>query len=121
MIKLSAIQLCSTPDVSENLAKISLYLKSLIRSSKADAQHLVVLPECCLFFGGKDAEQLSLAKKSTLNKRLLVGLSSLSKQYQVYLVAGTIPLLAPSGNKFTNSCCLTNTIYTNNHNYMWFF
>ena len=106
MIKLSAIQLCSTPDVSENLAKISLYLKSLIRSSKADDQHLVVLPECCLFFGGKDAEQLSLAKKSTLNKRLLVGLSSLSKQYQVYLVAGTIPLLAPSGNKFTNSCCL---------------
>jgi len=106
MIKLSAIQLCSTPHVSENLAKIAKQLKYIIRSCEPDDQHLVVLPECCLFFGGKDAEQLSLAKKTTHNKRLLVGLSSLAKQFQVHLVAGTIPLLASSGNKFTNSCCL---------------
>ena len=46
MAKLSVIQLCAQPNVEENLNTIDEVLTSL---PKAD-EHLVLLPECCLFF-----------------------------------------------------------------------
>lgn len=106
MIKLSAIQLCSGPDIKENLAAISRQLTVLEQTSLSEEKHLVVLPECCLFFGSKDAEQLTLAEKTVDSKELLKGLSALAKQYRVTLVAGTIPLLVQDEDKFTNTCCV---------------
>jgi predicted amidohydrolase len=113
MIKLSALQLCSVPDVSENFRTIDRHLETLIEESNHDVQHIVVLPECCLFFGGKDSQQLGLAKESEqlAYQNLFVStlqeqLSRLAKRYQVYLVAGSIPLLSTTDEKFTNSCCV---------------
>ncbi|NQY62191.1 MAG: carbon-nitrogen hydrolase family protein [Alteromonadaceae bacterium] len=106
MIKLSAIQLCSGPDVTENLEAISRQLTILEQKSVGEDKHLVVLPECCLFFGGKDVEQLTLAKKTQDSQELLNGLLALAKQFKMTLVAGTIPLLDKDENKFTNTCCV---------------
>jgi predicted amidohydrolase len=105
-IQLSAIQLCSTPNVNENLKAISHQL-SLLNDSHTNktSQHIVVLPECCLFFGGKDAEQLTLAQETQQSQLLVESLATLAKTYQVILIAGTIPLLAPCGTKFTNTSC----------------
>jgi predicted amidohydrolase len=61
MVRLTAIQLCSVPNVEENLVIIDAELARLAPHSAND-EHIVVLPECCLFFGGKDAEQLSVSK-----------------------------------------------------------
>lgn len=111
MVKLSAIQISSSTNIQDNLAKISTQLAAITTSvDEADipVEHLVVLPECCLFFGGKEHEQLNLAKETALQNTLSVALSKLAKQYSVYLVAGTIPLLATSGDKFTNSSCIYN-------------
>lgn len=103
---LSAIQLNSKTDIDINIATIEKYLQQLISHYKNSVvQHLVVLPECCLFFGGKDAEQLQLAKQTNKNKMLMSLLSKLAKTYQVTLVAGSIPLLFDE-DKFTNSCCV---------------
>ncbi len=107
-IKLSAIQLSSRPDVGRNLDVICELLAQLTKNINPieNIIHLVVLPECCLYFGGKDSEQLALASMSFLEDKLRKTLSSLAKKYQVYLVAGTIPLLVKSGKKFTNTSCL---------------
>ena len=105
MAKLSAIQLCSVPDVNQNLTAIAQQLTELCQQVK-DENHIVVLPECCLFFGGKEAEQLSLAKQSQQSNVLVNSLAKLAAQFNITLVAGTIPLLANSGEKFTNTCCV---------------
>lgn len=106
MVNLVAIQLCSVPDVEANLSTIEQQLKMLCR----EEQYLVVLPECCLFFGGKDAEQLLLAEKThhqaELISTLAASLSNLAIKYNVYLVAGSIPILSEDKNQFTNSCCV---------------
>jgi len=119
-IKLSAIQLTSTTNVDINLAAISRQLTNITQAdhiskinniseaNRIKTHHLVVLPECCLYFGGKDSDQLTLAEKSYANNDLLVALSELAKQFKVYLVAGTVPLLTSQGNKFTNSSCVFN-------------
>lgn len=113
MVKLTALQLHSVPDVGENFRIIDRHLESLIEQSAADDEHIVVLPECCLFFGGKDQQQLALAKESDqlAYQNLFVStlqeqLSRLAKRYQVYLIAGSIPLLSSTTDKFTNTCCV---------------
>jgi len=113
MVKLTALQLCSVPDVGDNFRIIDRHLETLIEESAHDDEHIVVLPECCLFFGGKDQQQLALAKESDqlAYQNLFVStlqeqLSRLAKRYQVYLVAGSIPLLSSNADKFTNTCCV---------------
>jgi predicted amidohydrolase len=114
MVKLTAIQLTSAADVSSNLAKIESLLEKItavggVESDKeGSVEHLVVLPECCLYFGGKDSEQLSLAKSSARENDLCVALAQLAKRFKVYLVAGTVPILTASSEKFTNSSCVFN-------------
>lgn len=102
MVKLSAIQLCSQPDVQTNLAT----LDALLATMTIAKQHLVVLPECCLFFGGQDTDQLNLAKQCQDNQALHHGLAALASRYQVNLIAGSIPVLTPAGDKFTNTSCV---------------
>jgi len=123
MVKLTAIQLCSVPDIGDNYRTIDRLLEALIEESAQDDEHIVVLPECCLFFGGKEQQQLALAQESDqlAYKNLFVStlqeqLSRLAKRYHVYLVAGSIPLLAQNielsnaesvtVDKFTNTCCV---------------
>ena len=123
MVKLSAIQLSSAANVETNLAKIAELLAE-ITATQEDTQHLIVLPECCLYFGSKDSEQLDLARESAIDSskdaalgssqvypqgsNLCVALGELARKFKVYLVAGTIPILAASSTKFTNSSCVFN-------------
>jgi len=117
MIKLSAIQLNSKANVEHNLNVIAKQLDKLTKAHCNDdninsnhTEHIVVLPECCLFFGANDQAQLSLAKQSQTNSELQTALSGLAKEYNVTLIAGTIPVLVNGENKFTN------TSYTFNSN-----
>ncbi|GLX83342.1 carbon-nitrogen hydrolase family protein [Thalassotalea eurytherma] len=100
MAKLSAIQLCSVPDVEKNLSQIDALLAGL----EKDPEHIVLLPECCLFFGGRDSQQLELAQNSIDSGQnyLVDALAELAAKHSVYLVAGTIPKLDINGEKFLN-------------------
>ena len=98
-MQLCAIQLCSSTDISANFADIEAQLATLTYQS----QQLVVLPECCLFFGGKDQAQLSLAEENQVNDALKTRLAELAIRYNVFLVAGSIPVLSKQ-SKFTNTC-----------------
>jgi predicted amidohydrolase len=109
-VKLSAIQLNSKPDVEQNVRAIDAQLAKLIRLENNDeVEHIVVLPECCLFFGANDQAQLSLAQQTKSTNELQLSLSQLAKQYKVTLVGGTIPIIAECGNKFTNTSCAFNS------------
>ena len=99
MVKLSAIQLTSTPDIEANLAVID----GLLTRLEPTVEHLVVLPECCLCFGGNDQTIFQLAQKNQLTNSLTSSLSGLAKKHQVTLVAGTIPELSRSGQKYRNT------------------
>lgn len=105
---LSAIQLSSAANVTTNLQKIDEIMGRLTRN-QTDVTHLVVLPECCLYFGGEDSTQMDLAKASKSTDELRTALANLAKKHQVNLVAGTIPILTESEEKFTNSSCFFNT------------
>lgn len=101
MARLTAIQLQSVPDVNVNLANIEKILLSLPKS----AEHLVVLPESCLYFGGKDGKQIEFAEPLG-NGFMQQQLAQLAIQNNVYLLAGTIPIQSHQENKFTASSLL---------------
>tara|TARA_R110001583_G_scaffold36_5_gene308 strand:+ start:9545 stop:10408 length:864 start_codon:yes stop_codon:yes gene_type:complete len=121
MIKLSAIQLNAKANVDHNLRVIAQQLEKLVKApvstgsdtnsdtSSNSIEHIVVLPECCLFFGANDTAQLSLAKQSHANNDLQMALSALAKQFNVTFIGGTIPILTDDGHKFTNSSCAFNS------------
>lgn len=98
-MQLCAIQMCSNTNVAENFAEIEKQLATLSQ----DKQQLVVLPECCLFFGGKDKAQLSLAEEDAKNQGLKLQLAAMAKRFNVFLVAGSIPVLSKIVGKFTNT------------------
>lgn len=62
----------------------------------------MVLPECCLLFGGHERQQLAYAGDDA-GSELKQTLAALAKQYGIYLVAGTIPILADEGRVFSRS------------------
>ena len=101
MARLSAIQMKSVPNVEENLIAIEAQLADLPRSD----EHLVLLPECCLYFGGKDKEQLLLSQDNTTSELMYSSLADLAQKYQVDLIAGSIPVASKdtASNRFTNT------------------
>lgn len=103
-IKLTALQMSSTPDVKENLQQIEALLTSLINSTPQceDEYHLVVLPECCLRFGGKDRDQLTLAEAPIVAQNI-DAFCTLARKFNIFLVAGTIPNTTDNAEKFTAS------------------
>jgi predicted amidohydrolase len=60
----------------------------------------VVLPECCLLFGGHESQQLEYAG-SQHQSELKNALAEMAKKYQVYFIAGTIPMRADDDRVFS--------------------
>jgi deaminated glutathione amidase len=101
MARLSAIQMKSVPSVEENLITIEAQLAGLPHAD----EHLVLLPECCLYFGGKDKEQLLLSQDPAQSELMYDSLADLAQKYHVDLIAGSIPIASmnASSNRFTNT------------------
>jgi len=98
-----AIQMNSSPLVEDNLLFVEQQLKLLPTQRPC----LVVLPECFACFGGGDKLILDIAEKlhhGPIQKKL----KQFAKQYGIWLVAGSLPVLCPTTNKFTASCLLIN-------------
>lgn len=98
-----AIQMSSSPVVEDNLLFVEQQLKLLPPQRPC----LVVLPECFACFGGGDKLILDIAE-DLHSGPIQHKLKQLAKQYGIWLVAGSLPLLSPIENKFTASCLLIN-------------
>jgi len=98
-----AIQMNSSPLVADNLLFVEQQLKLL----PSQRPCLVVLPECFACFGGGDKAMLDIAEDVNLGP-IQHKLKQLAKQHNIWLVAGSLPLLCATANKFTASCLLIN-------------
>ncbi|NMH65229.1 carbon-nitrogen hydrolase family protein [Shewanella salipaludis] len=105
-MQISLLQCQSSRDVVANLEFIESQLECLPR--EANEPQLVVLPECSLLFGGHERQQLQYAgdeRQSSLKSAL----GALAKRYDVYLVAGTIPMRADEGRVYSRCYLFDNS------------
>ena len=105
MTLLSVVQMNSQDDIDANFTVI----ESLIQQSKADGAELIVFPENFVCFaGGKQRE--TAAQFERIQQRL----EHLAQQYQIWIVAGTLPCpfrpdgsIIPDGRVRTVSLCIS--------------
>lgn len=98
MGRVAAIQRSSTDSVEQNLAA----LEQLVKNAVEQGAELVVLPENVAFMGKKDIDKLAIAEEP-YHGPIQTTLSSLAKQYNVWLVGGTIPIKADDNHVFASS------------------
>lgn len=100
-VQLVAVQLVSAPDKQTNLDQVEEQLKKLDTRPPT----LVVLPECFGFFGASDRQMLEQAEQPG-DGLLQQETSRMAKQYNCWIVAGTMPLRSQREDKFTASCLI---------------
>ncbi len=97
--QVAAIQMASGPNVHANLIEA----RRLIGEAVAAGAKLVVLPENFGFMGEKDSDQL--AHREADGKGLLQSfLRDIAKEFGIWLVGGTIPLVAKDENRVRAAC-----------------
>jgi nitrilase len=90
MSDLVAVQITSTPSVTQNLALIEQHIQQL-----PETQQLIVLPECFACFGAGDKAQTKIAEELD-NGPIQSHISALAKRYGKWIVAGSLPIKAPA-------------------------
>lgn len=94
MTLLSVVQMNSQDDIEANFVVI----ESLIQQSKADGAELIVFPENFVCFAGEKQRETA-TQFEALQQRL----EKLAHQYQIWIVAGTLPCpFRPDGSVITD-------------------
>lgn len=102
-IRISSIQMVSTPVLQENLNTAA----RLIKSAAEEGAQLAVLPEYFCLMGLKDTDKVR-ARESYGSGPIQEQLSAIAKDNGIYLVAGTIPLEAGDPQKVLNTTLVFN-------------
>ena len=97
-MKIAAVQMISGPDVAPNLATAG----RLIAEAAAARAGLVVLPEYFPLIGASDADRLA-ARESEGEGPIQSFLSTTAKTHGIWLVGGSLPLMADDPTKFRNT------------------
>jgi nitrilase len=98
-MKLAAVQMISGPDVAPNLATAA----RLVAKAAAAGAQLVALPEYFPLIGATDADRLA-AREVDGAGPIQDFLAALARQHGLWLVGGSIPLMAENPAKLRNSC-----------------
>jgi nitrilase len=98
-MKLAAVQMISGPDVAPNL----LTAGRLIAEAAAAGAQLVALPEYFPLIGATDADRLA-AREVDGNGPIQDFLATVAQKHGLWLVGGSIPLVANDPAKLRNSC-----------------
>nr|MBP9742730.1 carbon-nitrogen hydrolase family protein [Burkholderiales bacterium] len=101
-LKVAAIQMISSSNYIQNLQDAA----ALIAQAATQGAQLVILPE--FFISISDSKDFNLLAESLGNGRIQTQLSDIARNNKIYLVAGTIPILAPQINKYYNTCIVYN-------------
>jgi len=97
-LKISSIQMVSTPVLQENLDTASRLIE---HAAKVGAQ-LVVLPEYFCLMGLRDTDKV-LAREKLGSGPIQEQLANMAKANNIHLIAGTIPLEADAPSKVLNT------------------
>lgn len=98
-IKVAAVQMISGPDIAANLAEA----EALVGEAAAQGARLVALPEYfCLMSPDETAK---VAQRETDGAgRLQEFLAACARRHGVWLIGGTVPLMADDDGKVRNTC-----------------
>jgi predicted amidohydrolase len=97
--KVGAVQMATGPNVSANLFEA----ERLIREAAEGGAGLVVLPENFAFMGRRGEDQIALREEDRKGQ-LQAFLSRVAQQYGVWLVGGTIPMVARDSARVRAAC-----------------
>ncbi len=97
--KIAAVQMISGPDVMPNLATAG----RLIAEAAAAGAQLVALPEYFPLIGATDADRLA-AREADGAGPIQDFLAAAAQKHGLWLVGGSIPLMANNPAKLRNSC-----------------
>ena len=103
MVKVAGIQMASSPQVASNLIEA----ERLIAIAAEQGAKIVVLPEYFCIMGVKDIDKVAVREKFGDGK-IQTFLSRMAKEYEIWLIGGTIPLVSNFPNKVRNSCLVYN-------------
>jgi len=98
MRRVAVAQLISSANLDENLSA----LEPLFAQASTEGAQLLVLPENFAFMGRHELDKLGLAETEGTGV-IQQTLSNLSRQHQIWVVAGTVPLKAPDGRVWASS------------------
>ena len=99
VIKIAAVQMISGPDVAPNLATAG----RLVGEAAAAGAQLVALPEYFPLIGATDADRLA-AREIEGSGPIQDFLARTARRHGVWLVGGSIPLMAENPAKLRNTC-----------------
>ena len=97
-MKVAAIQMVSTPDVTSNLESA----RQLLQHAADAGAELAVLPEYFCLLGLKDTDKLTIAEQPGQGP-LQDFLSQCALDYKLWIAGGTIPLATNAPNHVSNS------------------
>ena len=97
-LKVASIQMVSSADLKENLATAG----RLIKAAADNGAKLIALPEYFCLMGLKDTDKVN-ARENLGSGPIQEQLAALAKEHEIFLVAGTIPLVAKDLNKVLNT------------------
>ena len=97
--KVAAIQMASGPNVSGNLGEA----RRLIASAAEKGARLVVLPEFFAIMGMTDQDKIAVREQPGTGQ-IQDFLSETARKYGIWLVGGSIPLVASTPDKVMNTC-----------------
>lgn len=97
--RIGAVQMATGPNVNANLFEA----ERLIRETRENGASLIVLPECFAFMGKQDQDQIAL-READGEGPLQAFLSRVARQQGVWLVGGTIPMVASDPRKVRAAC-----------------
>ena len=102
-VRVAAVQMVSTPRVDENLRTAA----RLIGEAAAQGATLVALPEYFPIMGLKDSDKFAV-REANGDGPLQTFLAETARQLGIWLVGGSIPLIASEEGKVLNSCLVFN-------------
>ncbi|MES2546495.1 MAG: carbon-nitrogen hydrolase family protein [Pseudomonadota bacterium] len=102
-VKVAGIQMASSPQVSSNLIEA----ERLIAIAAKQGAKIVVLPEYFCIMGVKEGDKVSVREKEG-DGPIQRFMSKMAKDYKIWLIGGTVPLVSNFPNKVRNSCLVYN-------------
>ncbi len=99
--KVAALQMASGPNISGNLSEA----RRLIENAVAQGAKLVVLPEYFSVMGMQE-EDMVRAREQAGTGVVQDFLAEMARKHRIWVVGGSIPLVADAPNKYRNSCLI---------------
>ena len=98
MTTVAAVQMISTPDVAENIARARV----LVGQAAARGALLVTLPEYWPIMGMSDADKVAHAEQPGSGP-IQDFMAETARRHKIWLIGGTLPLASPAAGKVMNT------------------